>query len=297
MRALGNYIMRGRLHAIGVVSVMTMLSLLLPPLTYVLSGAPVGLVSLRRGARIGMQVILGSMVVMALLCYPAGINPLLAPAFAVSVWAPVWLCAVILRLTESQGLLVMAAGALGAVFVVLMHLMVDDVTGWWKSWFDTWVQNHMTPDAASRYHSLLDSAMPMMNAMMASGMVISLVLTVILARWWQAILYNPGGFKAEFYRLRLPRYLAAATFAVAVLSLVDVGLDKGLFRDLLAVLVFLYLFQGVAAVHRTVSARELSSGWLVGMYVLLLLLPPQTALLIACVGMVDSWMGERKSLS
>lgn len=296
MRALGNYIMRGRLQAIGVVSVMTMLSLLLPPLTYVLSGAPVGLVSLRRGASVGMQVILGSMVVMALLCYPAGVDPLVAPAFAVSVWAPVWLCAVILRLTQSQGLLVMAAGTLGAVFVVLMHLMVDDVTGWWKSWFQAWVQNHMSPDAASRYQSLFDSAMPMMNAMMASGVVISLILTVILARWWQAVLYNPGGFRKEFYQLRLPRYLAAATFAAAILSLVDIGLDKGLFRDLLVILVFLYLFQGVAAVHRAVSARGMSSGWLAGMYVLLLLLP-QTVLFIACIGMVDAWMGGRKSLS
>lgn len=296
MRALGNYIMRGRLHAIGVVSVMTMLSLLFPPLTYVLSGAPVGLVSLRRGARIGMEVILGSMAVLALLSYPAGVDPLVAPAFAVSVWAPVWLCAVILRLTESQGLLVLAAGALGAVFVVLMHLMVADVTGWWKNWFETWVQNHMTPDAASRYQALFDSAMPMMNAMMASGLVISLILTVILARWWQAVLYNPGGFRTEFQRLRLPRYLAPATLAAAVLSLVDVGLDKGLFRDLLVVMVFLYLFQGLAAVHRTVAARGLSSGWLAGMYVLLLLLP-QTAVLIACIGMADSWMGERKSLS
>ena len=294
MRALGNYMMRGRWQAIAVISLMTMVSMLVPPFTYVLSGVPAGLVSLRRGAVIGMQVILGSLLVIALLSYPAGINPMLAPAFAVSVWVPVWLCAGILRLTESQASLVMAAGGLGAVFVIAMHLLVDDVAGWWKSWFDAWGKDYLSQDAAGHYKALLDSAMPLMNAMMASGLVVSLILTVMLARWWQSLLYNPGGFRAEFYRLRLPRTLALAAVAATVLTLVDTGLDQSLFRDLLVILVFLYLFQGVAAIHRTIAARGLSNGWLAGMYVLLLLLP-QMALFIACVGMADSWLGGQKS--
>jgi hypothetical protein len=294
MRVLGNYMMRGRWQAVAVISLMTMLSMLVPPFTYILSGVPVGLVSLRRGAAIGMQVILGSLAVIALLSYPAGINPMLAPAFAVSVWVPVWLCAGVLRLTESQGALVMAAGALGAVFVVAMHLLVDDVTGWWKSWFEVWGKDYLSKDAASHYQALLDSAMPMMNAMMASGLVVSLVLTMLLARWWQSLLYHPGGFRTEFYRLRLPRTLALAAVAVTVLTLVDTGLDQSLFRDLLVIMVFLYLFQGVAAVHRTIAERGMSGGWLAGMYVLLLLLP-QVALFIACVGMADSWLGGPKT--
>jgi hypothetical protein len=294
MRVLGNYMMRGRWQAVAVISLLTMISMLVPPFTYVLSGVPVGLVSLRRGLATGMQVILGSLIVITLLSYPAGINPMLATAFAVSVWLPVWLCAGVLRLTESQGVLVMAAGALGAVFVVAMHLLVDDVAGWWKSWFEAWGKDYLSQDAAGHYKALLDTAMPMMNAMMASGLVVSLILTLLLARWWQSLLYNPGGFRAEFYRLRLPRTLGLAAVVVTVLALADTGLDQTLFRDLLVVMVFLYLFQGVAAMHRTIAERGMSGGWLAGMYVLLLLLP-QTALFIACVGMADSWLGGSKS--
>ena len=294
MRFLGEYMMRGRWQAIAVISLMTMVSMLIPPFTYVLSGVPAGLVSLRRGGVIGMQVILGSLVIIALLSYPAGINPMLAPAFAISVWVPVWLCAGVLRLTESQGTLVLAAGALGAVLVIAMHMLVGDVAGWWKAWFDAWGKDYLSPDAASHYQAMLDSAMPMMNAMMASALVISLILTVLLARWWQSLLYNPGGFRGEFYRLRLPRTLGVAAIVTTVLAMVDTGLDQSLFRDLLVILVFLYLFQGVAAVHRTVAGRGMSGGWLAGMYVLLLLLP-QVALFIACVGMADSWLGGSKS--
>jgi hypothetical protein len=295
MRALANYMMRGRPQAIAVVSVMTMVSLLLPLFAYVLSGVPVGLISLRRGAAVGMQVMLGSLVVVALLSYPAGIDPMVAPAFALSIWLPVWLCSGILRLTESQGLLVIAAGSLGAVFVVFMHLMLDDVAGWWKTWFDAWAQNQLSQEAADQYKEMFASAMPLMNAMMATGLVISLILTVLLARWWQSVLYNPGGFRAEFYRLRLPRMVGVVTLVVMALALVQTGLDQDMFRDLVVILVFLFLFQGVATVHRTVAARGLSSGWLAGMYVLLLLMP-QLVLFIAVIGMADSWLGGQKPL-
>jgi hypothetical protein len=61
-------------------------------------------------------------------------------------------------------------------------------------------------------------------------------------------------------------------------------------RDLLLVALFMYLFQGIAAVHRTVETRALSSAWLVAMYGLLLL-APQMILFVACLGFADSWMG------
>lgn len=293
MRALGNYMMRGRGHAIAVISLLTMLSLLLPPFTYVLSGAPVALVSLRRGAVIGMQVILGSLAVIAVLCYPAGINPVLAPAFGVSVWLPVWLCAGALRLSASQAVLVMTAGGLGGLFVLFMRLLVHDVTGWWRSWFAAWGKDYLPADAAARYQAVLDTAMPMMNAMMASGLVVSLILTLLLARWWQSLLFNPGAFREEFHALRLPRAMLGVVVAVTVLSLAPLGLDPALFRDLLVILVFLYLFQGVAAVHRTVHQRGWSAGWLAGMYLMLLLLP-QMVLFIACIGLADAWLGGPK---
>jgi uncharacterized protein YybS (DUF2232 family) len=54
----------------------------------------------------------------------------------------------------------------------------------------------------------------------------------------------------------------------------------------------LYLFQGLASVHKTVAAKNMPRGWLVMMYVLLLFVP-QAVLLVACLGLVDSWMANR----
>lgn len=294
MRALGNYIVRGRLQAVAIISLTAVLSLLMPPLAYLLSGVPVGLVTLRRGPAIGMQVIIGALLFTSMLVSLVNIQFAIAPAFALGIWAPIWLCSLVLRITESQGLLVLATGFLGIALVILMHVLLDDVSGWWQASMDAWLANNLPPESVAQYKELFESVMPLMNAMMASGLIVSIVTTVLLARCWQSALFNPGGFRLEFYKLRLPRALTLVAFICIFLTVIDTGLSPWLFRDLLIILVFMYLFQGLAAVHRTVFLRKLSTAWLFGMYSLLLLMP-QMALFLACIGMADSWLGGEKS--
>ncbi len=57
----------------------------------------------------------------------------------------------------------------------------------------------------------------------------------------------------------------------------------------------MFLFQGLALMHRTASARQLPNFWLAMMYVLLFIIP-QSVLFLACVGMADSWFSNRKQL-
>jgi hypothetical protein len=84
--------------------------------------------------------------------------------------------------------------------------------------------------------------------------------------------------------------------AIAALGLVTMqGVEAApAVADLLVVLVFSYLFQGIATVHRTVGSRGMSGAWLVGMYGLLILMP-QMFLFLACLGMLDSWLRPRRA--
>ena len=289
MRGLGTYILRGRLQAIAVTSVLTMLSLLLPFLAYILSGAPPSLVTLRQGPIAGLQVIIGSLVVIAVFAYLINMNPQISTVFALGIWIPLWLCANILRRTESQGRLVLAAGACGAGYILVMYLLVEDVPQWWKTWLDAWMTQALPADQGEQYREVLTSVAPLMNAMMAAGLVISLISTLLIARWWQALLCSPGGFRKEFHALRLPRGLLIVVFVGLVMMVMGKSNPGSPALDILIVLVFLYLFQGIAMIHRTIAARGLSQAWLVAMYALLFVVP-QSILFLACLGMVDSWL-------
>ncbi|MEE9552263.1 MAG: DUF2232 domain-containing protein [Gammaproteobacteria bacterium] len=293
MRALGNFIFQGRLQAIGVTSFLTIISLLLPPLSYLLSGVPVSLVTLRRGPVYGMQVIIGSLLVMMLFALLANINPQIATAFAIGVWAPVWLCANVLRSTASHGALMLAAGALGAVYILVTHLLLGDVSGWWQNWIDTLVTQSLTVDQAEHYREAITAAAPFLNAMMAAGLVISMVLTALIARWWQSMLYHPGGFRKEFYALQLPRGLLLVVLLGIGLVFMGEAKPGSIVLDMMILLVFIYLFQGVASIHRFIAARGLPAIWLLMIYTLLFILP-QMILFVACLGIVDSCYARAK---
>ncbi len=64
-------------------------------------------------------------------------------------------------------------------------------------------------------------------------------------------------------------------------------------RDLLVIIVILYLFQGIASVHRTVNSKALSRNWLLGMYCLLAFLPQVMIIFIAWIGMTDSMLNRQ----
>lgn len=292
MRALGNYLIRGRLQAIVTISFLTIFSLLLPALVYIISGVPVALVTLRRGAVIGLQVITGSVILTLVLAYLLNLTIPVVLAFASGIWLPTWCCAVILRKTESQGLLVLTAGLIGMIFILCMYILVGDVTAWWQEWLDNWLEHYFPGTAGEQYREIFATAVPLLNAMITSGVVISLIITTLIGRWWQALLFYPGQFRKEFYALRLPRQLIFPTLLGVMVLLIAQELQQSILRDLLVVIVFLYLFQGIATVHRLVNWKKLSSAWLVSMYALLFLLP-QMALFVACIGMADSWMGKK----
>ena len=296
MRAFGHYLLSSRLHAIGLVSLTAVIS-------FYLSSVFIALVVMRRGGKFGIQVIAGCLFLVVLavsLIQQMAVTEVLVNAL--QAWLPVWCCAMVLRKTESQAAMTMVAGAFGALFVILIYVLVDDVPVWWQSWFndllDMVIAGNMTGDAADRIERLrgdLAQITPLINPLIISFLVIRVVTVILIGRWWQSKLFNPGGFRKEFYELHLPRFLLyLALLGLGVLLLGDATQLMPV-RDLLWLLVIMYLFQGIASVHRLVRGRELSSAWLVAMYSFLVILFPHMIVFVACIGMADSWMRTKKA--
>jgi len=295
MKALGNYILGGKLQAAGIISLLTIMSLLVPPLSYILSGTPLSLITLRKGSHDGMQVLLGLVVLTSVFGYFTNLGFIVGAAFAVGVWLPVWLCSSVLRATESQGMAIMAVAGVGLMFVMFTSLFSDELIAWWQSWVNAFVEQNFSATEADQMQELFNVTLPLIHGIIASGIIISLVMTVLLARWWQSRLFNPGGFRDEFQQMLLPKWLTIVTFLCLLVSLVDSGNIAWLLRNILVVLIVVHMFQGISSVHRVVFNRKLSRGWLFAMYSFLIFLP-QMALFVACIGMVDVWRRNRAAL-
>jgi hypothetical protein len=132
-----------------------------------------------------------------------------------------------------------------------------------------------------------------MTGAFAGGLFLQLAATLSLARWWQAVLYNPGGFAAEFRELRFPALLAYGAVALVGLNALGDGIAPDLARDLLILVVLVYLLQGLAVLHDLTARTGTNRIWLVVLYLLLFFLMPHAALAVSGLGLVDTWVNIR----
>jgi hypothetical protein len=113
------------------------------------------------------------------------------------------------------------------------------------------------------------------------------ICLLILARWWQAVLYNPGGFQQEFHQFRLQPVAAMALMVLFVLASMGVTVLSGWVMYFVMPL----FFAGLALVHGLIGLKKLSWAWLIAFY--LLLLNPLLAQLLIVAALMDSWVDFR----
>ncbi len=135
-----------------------------------------------------------------------------------------------------------------------------------------------------------------MTGIFAAGFYFQLMLAMLLARAWQAGLYNPGGFREEFHGLDIGRPLGVVALVLFGLALVLGDGSSTLARELALLLAPLFLLQGLAVAHRIVAALGMSVGWLVALYLLLFFAMPHAALIVILVGLVDVFVDFRGRL-
>lgn len=292
MRFLAAFIMQGRMQAIAVAATSLMLALLFPPLS-LLSAAVVALVTLRLGWREGLNTVLAAALAAGLLGAIVLGNFLFPAGYGVILWLPMWGVALLLRQSRNLSLTLEVTVGAGVVVVFLAYLFHPDPAGFWfermqQVFSSLWAQAGLDPEALQTQMRLISRYM---TGVMMAGMVSSIVLSLLWARWWQAVLYNPGGFRSEFLAMRLNSRLAYFTLALGGLALIVEGQwQQGVINGLL-VLFVLYVANGTAILHAIFSARGMKL-WLYAMYVLMLFIP-HVFLPVAMVGFVDAWFDWR----
>ena len=292
MKALASFIMRGHSQAALVATVAALLSLLMP-LFGPVGAAAVGLVTLRNGARQGLTTIALALLGAGVLSALALGSPWLALGMLLVFWAPIWTLAVVLRESRSLALTIQLAGILGVILVLAFHASVGDPVAYWSQLLDPLRQSLLADGLiqADAGQALFDEVARRMTGLFTAALVFQLLAGLFIARWWQAALYHPGGFGEEFRALRLGQSLGMVTLALLVWSVFASA--GGLVVDLLPILGMLLILQGLAVAHCLAQTRRLQRGWLIGLYVLLILFMPQMGLFIACVGLVDIWADIR----
>lgn len=296
MKALAGFIMRGPGQAALVTGVTGLLSVPLP-LFGLLSTAALALVTLRNGARAGALVgVLGGLGATLLAVLLFGSPWALAMVMAV-LWLPVWGLAAILRFSRSLALAAQLAGLVGILLILLVHGVGTEPAVYWEQILEP-LRGALIKDGvieAATAQALFADLAPWMTGAFAAALILQLLLGLFIGRWWQAELYNPGGFGADFRAFRLhPGFGLLGLVLVVTIGFLP---GPGVVSDLLLTLMPLLLLQGLAVVHDLLRARGAKPAWLAAFYVLLVLFMPRTLVLVACLGLVDIWADLRARLA
>jgi hypothetical protein len=281
MRALAEFIMRGRVQATLVVAGSAAL-----PLLFWLSAAAGCLVLLRRGS--DALSVLGLGVLSALVSWHFLKDPT-----ALIVLLGACSLALVLRAGHSWNRVLLGSVVVGLLFAVSLGTVFSSFTATLAQTFEQVLPLAMgevyEKFSADQKAFLAALAVPLSIISTAVSLQVFSVLCLILGRYWQALLYNPGGFGREFRAIRLPKSVALSLLAVMCVA-PFFGMHALIVWPLCSVPLF---FAGLALVHGLVAQKRLAGFWLVGIYVTLVPFMHLLGPLLVVLAIVDSLIDFR----
>lgn len=287
MRSLAAFIMRGRVQAV-LVAVVTSLV----PLLGWFGAVALALVTLRQGAGYGLTVAAAAWALLAVAYGLLAGLPQLALQPVLELWLPTLVLALWLRRTVSLPSTLRLAGCLAGAAVLWLHFAYPDpAAAFWAPLMELVgsVAGDQGTSANENWAVFSERVLPLMTGLWALSLEAAAVAALLLARWLQSLLYYPGGFRKEFHALDLGRPAAIVTGALLIAATVA---GYGLVYDLALVVSAVFVLQALALAHGLVAARGWGRGWLIALYVLL----PLLFELLVVVGIADAAFNWRRRL-
>ena len=272
--------MRGRWQALAV-AVLGAGSLLFGWI----SAAAVALVTLRQGVASGGWLVFWTLLPAVVVSWLSG-DP-----GSVLLLLGVFVLAVVLRATVSLALAVAASALVGLISGGGLLLIGADFLAQLAEVFAALLEQLQSNVATEESMDLVLSAPSTVQiaGILAAGNAVTAVFSLLLARYWQALLYNPGGFREEFHALRLPPLW---TTGLGLLALAVWAQEPWVSGWALVVSVPL-MFCGFSLVHAYAAASGRGVSSLVIFYLLWLFVDPVKGLLLGCV-VADAWIDFRR---
>lgn len=272
MQAIAEFAMRSRTHAIGTSLIAGVL-----PLLGWLSLVIVALVCLRQGVMAGSIILLWTMLPFSVQTYMVG-DPTLLSLIGI------FFVAGLLRATISW--------EIALLFTVVYSVFAALIFEWlllekFMSIYSIYLDRLQLPEAltATELERVVSNSVMILVAY-------GVIAMLLLARWCQSALYNPGGFRKEFHHIRLS---PAAGGILLVALIVCYSLEE-LFGRWLPVLTVPLVIVALGLVHWLIAARQLSRRWVVGFYMTVLLFGQFAYPFLISLGLIDSAVNLRNRL-
>jgi hypothetical protein len=281
LKALAEFILRGRLQALIVALIGSFFPLI--------SSAAIALVSICKGAKEGTLLFLWVSLALVLIQQAGSENPLLTAVSIASLGIMVVAATVHKVLASWQWTLLAIVAVSVAVSLAFGIFMGSSVTNLLAT-AQEMLSNVKSQEQDAQLSIVLTDSM--LLGLVATILAIGSMMSLMLARWWQAGIYNSGGFQKEFHS-----YTIDAKIAVLLVVILIVGQLLPQSSKLWAELAVLpLLVAGIALVHFTVKLFGQGKQWLAFVYVGMIMVGKPVTLILVLLGLTDSLIDLRSRL-
>ena len=281
MKALAEFILRGRLQALIVALIGSFFPLI--------STSAVALVSLCKGAKEGTLLFLWVSLALVLLQQSGSENHLLTAVSIVSLGIMV-LAAEVHRVMASWQwtlLVIVVVAVISAQgFAILMGSSVTSLVATAQD-----LLNAVKSQGQDAQTSIVLSE-SMLLGLVATILAIGSIMSLMLARWWQAGVQNPGGFQKEFHGFSIDAMIAVILIVILVVGQFF-SQSAQIWVDIAALPL---IIAGIALVHFTVKLFGQGRQWLAFLYVGMIMVGKPVTLLLVVLGLTDSLIDLRSRL-
>ena len=132
----------------------------------------------------------------------------------------------------------------------------------------------------------------MLLGLVATILAIGSMMSLMLARWWQAGIQNPGGFQKEFHGFSIDAKIAVMLIVILVVGQFF-SQSAQIWVDIAALPL---IIAGIALVHFAVKLFGQGRQWLAFLYVGMILVGKPVVLILVLLGLTDSLIDLRSRL-
>lgn len=283
--------MRSRWTAILVFTICLGLSFNALPIL-MLACATIALVALRNGPVEAIFVLLiGSVLTSAFAALGSvGIHMVELVGIRVTITAvPVLIMATVLRRSGDWRAALAVAAIICGFWISVVYAVLDSPTTWWTEQLEATLANVQGMATGPDVKQTIAQFAPHMTGLLGGVLLLFCVAGLMLGRWFQSLLYNPGGFRKEFLTLRLTRAHSLVLLGFVFVGWIAGDSLGGWASDIGSVLIAMFIIPGIALAHVWANQLPFTTAALVGFYIAIFIVPH----LAAALGWMDSWLDLR----
>ena len=294
LKNFASFTLSGKLPAFTVVFGFLVFALVFP-LSAIVSGAALVLLTLHAGPRNSILIViactLGLAIVSSLFISSASIGALTAIAQLI----PSFILASLLFSTRSVSLSMQAAALLGAIAFVIAIIMFPDSQQFWQTVLSKLLSSALeaSGNTEEQITLVITQAAKFMTGLLIASVVLVHSCILLFGYKLYSLINNNIQFEKDFLQIQLGKVLAILALIAGIWAFTT---QSAFAAQLCGILIILFFLQGMAVIHTTCGTMTKGKLWLIITYILVIFVP-QAILVVILLGLFETFFKLRQRVT